>query len=63
MLKMINEYFDHILSYLTAIMALVLSIPVMKVGGIILLISRLIVDLPPAYKKIMEIINGVRTRS
>lgn len=56
MLKIVHEYFDHILSYLTALMAITLSLPLMKIGGAVLLISRLIVDIPPAYNKVKKII-------
>lgn len=57
MLKIIQEYSEHLISYLTAIMALVVSLPLMKIGGAILLISRLIVDVPPAYRKIREYLS------
>lgn len=52
MIKFIQEYSDHMLSYLAAAMAFVISLPLMKIGGAILLISRLIVDVPPAAKKL-----------
>lgn len=53
-LKYIQDSFDHLLSYFTAFLALIMSLPMMKIGGAILLISRLIVDVPPAYKKLRE---------
>lgn len=55
MLKILHEYFDHALSYLTAGLALFMTLPLMQIGGGILLISRLIVDIPPAYIKLKEL--------
>jgi hypothetical protein len=52
MIKFLHDYSEHILSYLAAAMAFVISLPLMKIGGAILLISRLIVDVPPAAKKV-----------
>lgn len=57
MFKIIQDYFDHFLSYLTAMLALVMSLPLMKIGGAALLISRLIVDVPPAYNKLKEFLK------
>jgi hypothetical protein len=51
----IHDFADHILSYITALMALFLSLPLMKIGGALLLICRLIVDAPPAYLKLKEL--------
>ena len=56
--SVLREYADHIISYFTAALALVMSLPFMKIGGALLLISRLIVDIPPAYRKIKSIFTG-----
>jgi len=50
----LREVIDAAVSYFAAIFALIASLPLMKIGGAILLIARLIVDLPPAYIKIKE---------
>lgn len=58
MLKLLHDYFDHILSYFTAFLAICISLPLMKIGGAILLIARLIVDVPPAYHKLKRLFIG-----
>lgn len=57
LLKLIHDYAEHILSYITAGMALFMALPLMQIGGAVLLIARLIVDLPPAYMRIKEWTN------
>ena len=59
MLKLLHDYSEHILSYFTAGLALCISLPLMKIGGGILLVARLVVDVPPAYQKAKEIIRGL----
>ena len=59
-MKLIHDIFDHVLAYLTAGMALAMSLPLMKIGGVILLVSRLIVDVPPAYEKAKEWISRLK---
>jgi len=54
MLKTLHDLFDHIIAYFTAFMALAISLPLMKIGGAILLVARLVVDIPPAYARIKE---------
>jgi hypothetical protein len=57
MLKLLQEYTDALLSYLTVAIAFLASLPLMKIGGAILLVARLIVDVPPAYKKIKKMLK------
>lgn len=58
-MKILQDYAEHILSYLTALMAIFLSLPLMKIGGVILLLARLIVDVPPAYQKLKGAIYDI----
>lgn len=57
MLKFIHDAIDTIISYFAAVLALAATLPLMKIGGAVLLIARLIVDIPPAYAKVKEFIN------
>jgi hypothetical protein len=57
-LSFLHDYFEHLLSYLTALMALMISLPLMKIGGGVLLLARLVSDLPPAFQKVKEIKDG-----
>jgi hypothetical protein len=57
----INDYLSSldntastIISYFAAFFALVASLPLMQIGGAVLLIARLVVDVPPAYIKIKK---------
>lgn len=56
-LRLIYEYIEHILSYFTAALALAGNLSLMQAGGGILLIARLVVDVPPAYSKIKSLFN------
>lgn len=62
MIKLLHDYFDHILSYFTALMAIFISLPLMKIGGAVLLIARLIQDIPPAYKTLKDFVYGITKR-
>ncbi len=50
----LHDLIDAIISYFAAVLALVVSLPLMKIGGAILLIARLVVDVPPAFRKLKE---------
>ncbi len=56
-MKDLHEIVDAAVSYFAAALAFIVSLPLMKIGGAILLIARLVVDVPPAYNKIKEFIG------
>ncbi len=53
-MKDLHDIVEAAVSYFAAFLALVVSLPLMKIGGAVLLIARLVVDIPPAYIKLKE---------
>lgn len=56
-MKTIHEAADTIMTYVLAGLAMLTNVNWMTVGGIVLLICRLIQDVPPAYNKLKEILS------
>lgn len=56
-MKDLHEVVDAIVSYFAAALAFFVSLPLMKIGGAVLLIARLIVDIPPAFAKIKSFLH------
>jgi len=50
----LHDIFDSLLSYVAATIAILTDINWMAMGGFVLLICKLIVDVPPAYNKIKK---------
>ena len=54
MMAKLHDIFDSLLSYVAATIAILTDINWMAMGGFVLLICKLIVDVPPAYNKIKK---------
>lgn len=50
---------EVVASYAAAFFGLIATLPLMKIGGAVLLTARLIVDVPPAYNKLKEYMAGL----
>ena len=55
---MINEKFDSLLSYCAGFIGLVSQVDWMSAGAVVLLIARLVVDVPKACFYIKGLIHG-----
>lgn len=56
-MKTTHEVADSIVAYVLAGIAMLTNVNWMAVGGAIILICRLIQDVPPAYNKLKEILK------
>ena len=57
MMAKLHDIFDSLLSYVAATIAILTDINWMAMGGFVLLICKLIVDVPPAYNKLRRMLK------